>query len=63
MRLLRFTAGAVLALLYGPGILRMLESETFQVILVTLVSVTILAAVLTAVVLWRRTHPPPLNGT
>ena len=63
MRFLRFSASAVVALHYGPGILRLLKSQTFQVALVALAGLVILVSTLAAVALWRRTHPRALNGT
>lgn len=60
MRLLRFSAGAALARMYGRGILRVFESEAFQIAIVAFVIATIAGIVLSAVFLWRGWHARPV---
>lgn len=57
MRLIRFGTEAALALVYGRGILRVLQSDTFQMVIVAFIVIAILGTVLTAVMLWRSTRP------
>lgn len=56
VRLLRFGAEALLARLYGRGILAVLQSDTFQTIVTGFVVVAITGTVISAVLLWRSTH-------
>jgi membrane protein YqaA with SNARE-associated domain len=56
MRLLRFGAEATLALAYGAGILRVLQSDGFQMVIGAFVVVAIVGTATTAVFLWRSTH-------
>ena len=62
MRVLRFGIGAVLARVYGRGILRVLESETFQMVATGFVAVAILGTIASAVILWRNTHTRALSA-
>jgi len=62
MRLLRFSIGAFLARVYGRGILRVLESETFQIVAAGFVAVAILGTVVSAVILWRHTRARTLSA-
>ena len=57
MRLLRFGTGALLALVYGRGILRVLQSDTFQMVIGAFIVVAIVGTVVSAVLLWRSTRP------
>jgi membrane protein YqaA with SNARE-associated domain len=56
MRLVRFGAEASLALVYGRRILRILQSDAFQMVVGGFVVVAILGTIASAVVLWRSTH-------
>lgn len=56
MRLVRFGAEAGLARVYGRGILRILESDAFQMIIAAFIVVAILGTAASAVMLWRSTH-------
>lgn len=62
MRLVRFGIAAVLARVYGRGILRVLESDTFQTVAVGFVAVAILGTVVSAVLLWRNTQSRTLSA-
>jgi len=59
MRLLRFSAGAALARVYGRGILRVVESEAFQIVVVGVIVVAVAGTIGSAVLIWRGTHPRP----
>jgi membrane protein YqaA with SNARE-associated domain len=56
MRLLRFSAGAALARLYGRGILRIVESDTFQIVVIGFIVIAVTGAIVSAVLLWRGTR-------
>lgn len=56
MRLLRFGVEAGLAVKYGRGILRVLESDQFQMVVSGFVVIAILGTLASAVLLWRSTH-------
>ena len=62
MRLLRFGLAAVLAHIYGRSILRVFESEAFQMVAVGFVAVAILGTVVSAVLLWRNTQARSLSA-
>jgi membrane protein YqaA with SNARE-associated domain len=55
-RLLRFGAEAVLARVYGRGILRVLQSETFEMVVAGFIVITLVGSAISAVVLWRSTR-------
>ena len=61
MRLIRFGSEAVLARIYGRGVLRLLESDAFQRVIVGFVIVAVLGTILSAVMLWRSTRQPGLR--
>ena len=56
MRLLRFSAAAGLAVVYGRGILRVLESDAFQMVIGVFVVIAVIGTAATGVMLWRSTH-------
>lgn len=56
MRLLRFGVEAGLAVVYGRGILRVLESERFQMVITGFVVIAVIGTAASAVILWRSTH-------
>jgi membrane protein YqaA with SNARE-associated domain len=60
VRLLRFGGEALLARAYGPGVLRVLESEAFQAVVIGFIVIAIVGTVVSAVMLWRSTHRPRL---
>jgi membrane protein YqaA with SNARE-associated domain len=61
MRLIRFGSEAVLARIYGRSVLRLLESDAFQRVIVGVIIVAILGTILSAVILWRSTRHPRLR--
>jgi membrane protein YqaA with SNARE-associated domain len=60
MRLLRFSVEATLARVYGRGIVRVLESEGFQFVIIGFIVITIIGTAVSAVMLWRKTHRPAM---
>jgi len=56
VRVLRFGLEAALAVVYGRGILRVLQSDTFQLVIGGFVVIAVLGTLMTAVILWRNTH-------
>jgi membrane protein YqaA with SNARE-associated domain len=61
MRLIRFGSEAALARIYGRGVLRLLESDAFQRVIVGFIIVAVLGTILSAVMLWRSTRQPRLT--
>jgi len=61
MRMLRFGSEAMLARIYGRGVLRLLESDAFQRVIVGFIIVAVLGTILSAVMLWRSTRQPRLT--
>jgi membrane protein YqaA with SNARE-associated domain len=61
MRLIRFGSEAALARIYGRGVLRLLESDAFQRVIVGFIIVAVLGTILSAVMLWRTTRQPRLT--
>ena len=57
MRLVRFGAEALLARRYGRGVLRILQSDTFQIIIVGFIVLAVVGTLVSAVLLWRSTRP------
>ena len=55
-RLVRFGAEATLARRYGPSVVRLLESDAAQRILLGLVVVSVAGTVITIVRVWRSTR-------
>jgi membrane protein YqaA with SNARE-associated domain len=60
MRLLRFSVEATLARVYGRGILRVLESDQFQYVIIGFIVIAVIGTAASAVVLWRKTQRPAL---
>jgi membrane protein YqaA with SNARE-associated domain len=63
VRLLRFGAEAVLALRYGRGILRVLQSDTFQTVVVGFIVMAIVGSIVSVVLLWRSSHQRRVRAT
>jgi membrane protein YqaA with SNARE-associated domain len=61
MRLIRFGGEAALARIYGRGVLRVLESATFQMVVVAFIFVAVIGTIVSAVMLWRGTRQPRLR--
>jgi len=61
MRLIRFGSEAALARIYGRGVLRMLESELFQAIIVAFIVVAVIGTIVSAVMVWRSARQPRLR--
>jgi membrane protein YqaA with SNARE-associated domain len=61
MRLLRFSIGAVLARIYGRGILRVLESDRFQMVVIGFIVIAVLGTIVSAVIFWRNTQTRSLS--
>ena len=62
MRLLRFGAEAVLAARYGRGILRVLQSDGFQIVVIVFVVLAVIGTAVSAVMLWRSTRVGPVKA-
>jgi membrane protein YqaA with SNARE-associated domain len=56
IRLVRFGIEATLARLYGRGVLRVLQSDAFQTVVLGFIIVAVTGTVISAIVLWRSTH-------
>ena len=56
VRLLRFGAEAALARVYGRGILRVLQSDSFQMVVIGFIVVAVVGTLVSAVMLWRSTR-------
>ena len=61
-RLLRFGGEGVLAVIYGRGILRVLQSGPFQLVVTAFVVIAVLGTVASIAVLWRQTHRTPVRA-
>ncbi len=57
-RLIRFGIEALLARRYGRGILRILESDTFQMVIIGFVVIAVVGTIVSGIVLWRKTRDP-----
>jgi hypothetical protein len=62
VRLVRFGVEATLARVYGPSILRVLQSDQFQTVVLAFVGVAVLGTVISAILLWRNTHDRSLRA-
>jgi membrane protein YqaA with SNARE-associated domain len=61
MRLIRFGSEAALARIYGRGVLRLLEAEAFQRVIIGFIIVAVVGTLVSAVMLWRSTRQPRLR--
>jgi membrane protein YqaA with SNARE-associated domain len=61
VRLLRFSAEAVLARIYGRRVLAVLQSDTFQTVVVGFIVLAVIGTTISAVMLWRNTHQKQLR--
>jgi membrane protein YqaA with SNARE-associated domain len=62
MRLLRFSIGAALARIYGRGILRVLESDQFRMVVVAFIVIAVVGTIISAVIFWRNTQTRSLSA-
>jgi membrane protein YqaA with SNARE-associated domain len=58
VRLLRFGVEALLARRYGRGILRVLQSDSFEAAIIAFIVIAVAGTIVSAVLLWRSTHTP-----
>ena len=64
VRLLRFGTEATLARIYGRSVLRVLQSDGFQAVILGFVVVAVAGTLVSAVLLWRNTrHAPARQAT
>jgi membrane protein YqaA with SNARE-associated domain len=61
MRLIRFGSEAALARIYGRGVLRLLESDAFQRVIVGFIIIAVVGTLVSAIMLWRSTRQPRLR--
>ena len=61
MRLIRFGSEAALARVYGRGVLRILESDSFQMVVVGFIVVAMIGTTVSGIMLWRSTRQPRLR--
>jgi membrane protein YqaA with SNARE-associated domain len=62
MRLVRFSIGAVLARIYGRGILQVLESDQFRMVVVGFIVIAVVGTIVSAVIFWRSTQTRSLSA-
>jgi membrane protein YqaA with SNARE-associated domain len=61
VRLFRFGTGAILARIYGRRVLAVLQSDTFERIVMAFIVIAVLGTMISAMVLWRNTHQKQLR--
>lgn len=61
VRLVRFGAEAAFARLYGQGVLRVIESDSFQNVIMGFVVVAVIGTIVSAALLWRNTRQARLT--
>ena len=61
MRLIRFGGEAALARVYGRGVLRVLESQSFQTLVVGFIFVSVAGTLISGIMLWRSVRQPRLR--
>ncbi len=61
MRLIRFGSEAALARIYGRGVLRLLESDAFQRVIVGFIIIAVVGTIVSAFMIWRSTRQPRLR--
>ena len=62
MRLIRFGSEAALARIYGRGVLRLLESDAFQRVIVGFIIIAVVGTLVSTIMLWRSTRQPRLRA-
>jgi membrane protein YqaA with SNARE-associated domain len=61
MRLVRFSIGAILARIYGRGILRVLESDGFRMVVIAFIAIAVVGTIVSAFMFWRNTQTRSLS--
>jgi len=61
VRLFRFSVEAVLARIYGRGVLAVLRSDTFETIVIGFIALAVIGTMISAMLLWRSTHQKQLR--
>jgi membrane protein YqaA with SNARE-associated domain len=61
VRLFRFSVEAVLARIYGRGVLAVLRSDTFETIVIGFIVLAVIGTIISAMLLWRSTHQKQLR--
>jgi membrane protein YqaA with SNARE-associated domain len=61
MRLLRFGSEAALARIYGRGVLRVLESDSFQSVVVAFIVIAVIGTLISGVMMWKSVRQPRLR--
>jgi hypothetical protein len=61
MRLIRFGAEAALARVYGRGVLRLIESQPFQMVVVGFIIIAVAGTLISGILLWRNVRQPRLR--
>jgi membrane protein YqaA with SNARE-associated domain len=62
MRLIRFGIGAALARVYGRGILRVLQSDNFRMVVITFIAIAVVGTIVSAFLVWRNTQTRSLSA-
>src|SRR5437773_612061 len=62
MRLIRFGGEAALARVYGRGVLRVIESEPFQMVVIGFIVLAVAGTLISGVLLWRNVRQPRLRA-
>ena len=62
MRLVRFSIGALLARIYGRGILRVLESDGFRMVVIGFIAIAVVGTILSAFIFWRNAQTRSLSA-
>lgn len=61
MRLIRFGGEAALARVYGRGVLRIIEADSFQMVIIGFIVIAIIGTTGSGIMLWRGTRQPRLT--
>ena len=61
MRFIRFGGEAALARVYGRGVLRVIESDSFQTAIIGFIVVAIIGTVMSGTMFWRSTRQSRLS--
>ncbi len=61
VRLFRFSVEAVLARIYGRGVLAVLRSDTFETVVIGFIVLAVIGTMISAMLLWRSTHQKQLR--